>query len=66
MQNEAKIAAVIYRMCIENNVKLSPRLNELVHLLQMPLVAQSMLVRLMEVKRIFSTEIDAFFKVSKK
>jgi hypothetical protein len=59
---EAKVGAEIYRVCLENDVYLSPRYEELLKLMQVPEVARSMFARLLEVKTIFSVEIKKFFR----
>ena len=66
MQRQAKIATKIYRFCKESDVELSASLEELLRMLQVPLVMQSILARFLEVKKIFSAEIDAFFHVCEK
>ncbi len=58
---DANKASEIYRACEEKGVELTEQFEELLKLLQVPEIAQSMFSRFLEVKIIFSPQIKEFF-----
>lgn len=61
-KEDTACAGVVKRMVDEKEVELTENFREFLELLQVPVVYGSMLARLLEVKAIFRSEIDAFRK----